>query len=65
MQFIAGKRSITDDTAFRLGHWFKTDPQFWMNLQAQFELSAALKESGKIIQKLPMWPAEQGGPLIL
>jgi plasmid maintenance system antidote protein VapI len=57
MQFIAGKRSITDDTAFRLGHWFKTDPQF--------ELSAALKESGKIIQKLPMWPAEQGGPLIL
>ncbi|MFT7572638.1 MAG: addiction module HigA family antidote [Paracoccaceae bacterium] len=59
-QIISGKRSITGDTALRLGHWFKTDPQFWMNLQAQFELVAAQKESGKVIQKLPTRPAEQG-----
>lgn len=59
-QIINGKRSISGDTALRLGHWFKTDPQFWMNLQAQFELVAAQKKSGKVIQKLPTRPAEQG-----
>ena len=40
-QIIAGKRSITGDTALRLGHWFGIDPQFWMNLQAQFDLATA------------------------
>ena len=35
-QIIGGKRSITGDTALRLGHWFGTDPQFWLNLQSQF-----------------------------
>lgn len=58
-QIINGKRSITGDTALRLGHWFGTDPQFWMNLQAQFELVAAQKESGKAIGKLPTRPAGQ------
>ena len=40
-QIIAGKRSITGDTALRLGHWFIMEPQFWMNLQAQFDLLLA------------------------
>ena len=31
-QIINGKRAVTGDTALRLGHWFGTDPQFWMNL---------------------------------
>ena len=30
---IHGQRGITADTALRLGHWFGTTPQFWMNLQ--------------------------------
>ena len=38
-QIIGGKRSITGDTALRLGHWFGTDPQFWLNLQSQFDLA--------------------------
>jgi antitoxin HigA-1 len=59
-QIIQGKRSITGDTALRLGHWFKTDPQFWMNLQAQFELVAAQEAAGKTIQALPTRPTEQG-----
>ena len=41
-----GKRALTGDTALRLGHWFGTDPQFWMNLQAQFELVTAREEKG-------------------
>ena len=52
-QIIAGKRSITGDTALRLGHWFGTDPQFWLNLQAQFDLIVADRESGNAIRHLP------------
>lgn len=58
-QIIAGKRSITGDTALRLGHWFKTEPQFWMNLQTQFDLLLARKEAGEGINALPTRTAEQ------
>ena len=36
-QIIAGKRSVAGDTALRFGHWFGVEPQFWLNLQAQFD----------------------------
>ena len=52
-QIIAGKRSITGDTALRFGHWFGTDPQFWFNLQMQFDLAAADRQIGKAIRHLP------------
>ena len=52
-QIISGKRSITGDTALRFGHWFDTDPQFWLNLQAQYELAIADKETGEAIRHLP------------
>ena len=37
-QIIAGKRSVTSDTALRFGHWFGVKPQFWLNLQTPFDL---------------------------
>ena len=52
-QIINGKRSITGDTALRLGHWFGVEPAFWLNLQAHFELAGAEKESGDNIRLLP------------
>jgi addiction module HigA family antidote len=52
-QIIAGRRLITGDTALRLGHWFGTDPQFWLNLQAQFDLAVADRQVGKVIRRLP------------
>lgn len=52
-QIIAGKRSITGDSALRFGHWFGTDPQFWLNLQSQFDLAQADKETGETIRHLP------------
>ena len=52
-QIIAGKRSITGDTALRLGHWFGTSPQFWMNLQSQFDLAVAEGRNGDAIRALP------------
>lgn len=52
-QIIAGKRSITGDTALRLGHWFGMDPQFWLNLQSQYDLVQAEKETGETVRNLP------------
>jgi plasmid maintenance system antidote protein VapI len=36
-----GKRAITGDTALRLGHWFQTSAQFWLNLQSAYDLRVA------------------------
>jgi len=52
-QIIAGKRAITGDTALRFGHWFGTDPQFWLNLQAQHDLVVAQGQTGEAIRHLP------------
>ena len=38
-QIIRSKRAMTGDTALRLGHWFGMNPQFWMNLQSQYDLA--------------------------
>jgi addiction module HigA family antidote len=50
---IHGQRGITADTALRLGHWFGTTPQFWMNLQQLYELRLAESEVGAEIATLP------------
>ena len=55
-QIIQGKRSITGDTALRLGHWFKTSAQFWLNLQTAYDLRVAAEEAGNAIDKLPTRP---------
>ena len=52
-QIIAGKRSITGDTALRFGHWFGVEPQFWLNLQAQFDLAVADQRVGAAVRELP------------
>src|ERR1700716_440100 len=50
---IHGQRGITADTALRLGHWVRTTPPFWMNLQQLYELRLAENEVGKQIAALP------------
>ena len=52
-QIIAGKRSVTSDTALRFGHWFGVDPQFWLNLQTQFDLAEAELRIGAAVRQLP------------
>ena len=49
-QILSGKRAITADTALRLGYWIGTGPEFWLNLQRQFELRVAESESGDEIR---------------
>ena len=52
-QIVQGKRAITGDTALRLGHWFGTAPQFWLNLQGAYDIRVAGESAGKEIAKLP------------
>lgn len=52
-QIIAGRRSITGDTALRFGHWFGVEPQFWLNLQSQYDLALAEREAGEKVKGLP------------
>jgi len=41
---VRGRRGITADTALRLARYFGTTPQFWMNMQARFELDLARQQ---------------------
>ena len=52
-QIIAGKRSVSADTALRFGHWFGVEAQFWLNLQTQFDLIIAEQNIGAAVQNLP------------
>ncbi len=52
-QIVQGKRSVTGDTALRLGHWFGMSPQFWLNLQSAYDLRIAREAAGAEIEALP------------
>ena len=52
-QILAAKRSVTGDTALRFGHWFGIDPQFWLNLQTQYDLVVAERRVGTSVRTLP------------
>ncbi|MCF0115287.1 MAG: HigA family addiction module antidote protein [Erysipelotrichaceae bacterium] len=43
-EIVNERRSISADTAIRLGTYFKTGPEFWLNLQAQYDLGVAMRE---------------------
>ena len=48
---VLGKRAISADTALRLARYLNTTPQFWMNLQAHYDLELAKLEVGRAIQR--------------
>jgi addiction module HigA family antidote len=52
-EIINGERAITGDTALRLGHFFGTSAEFWLNLQSLYELRVAEGKVGDIIKMLP------------
>lgn len=52
-QIVQGKRAITGDTALRLGHWFGTSAQFWLNLQSAHDIRVAEAAAGREIARLP------------
>jgi addiction module HigA family antidote len=52
-QILSGKRAITADTALRLGQYFGTSADLWLNLQKQYELDVARQEAGETIKHIP------------
>ncbi|MEE8484597.1 MAG: HigA family addiction module antitoxin [Nitrospinota bacterium] len=50
-EIVLGKRSITADTALRLGRYFRTSPEFWLNLQSRFDLEVARDAISRRLKK--------------
>ena len=48
---VAGERGIWSETALRLGRYFGTSPEFWMNLQASHDIRLAKQEMQARIEK--------------
>ena len=55
---IEGQRDITADTALRLAKFFRTTPDFWMNLQSHYDLALAASSAKKDISKIHPWRQE-------
>ncbi len=57
-QILNGQRAVTGDTAIRLGRFFGTSAEFWLNLQKLYELRLADRKSGAAISRLPTLGAD-------
>jgi addiction module HigA family antidote len=47
---VKGERAVTADTAMRLGRYFSTTAEFWLNLQSMYDLTKTFSERGKEIE---------------
>jgi len=59
-EILHGQRALTGDTALRLGHFFGTSPEFWLNLQSLYELRLAEERVGKTVKNLPTLKRRKG-----
>jgi len=50
-EIVLGKRSITADSALRLARYFGTSPQFWLGLQADYDLDVAMAVLGDRLER--------------
>lgn len=50
-EILDGTRSVTADAALRLGRFFGTDAQWWLNMQAYYDLEKAKGENGREIER--------------
>ena len=51
VDILNGKRRISAETALRLGRYFGNDALFWLNLQAQYDLAAAMRDVGERVAR--------------
>ena len=51
-EIVHGKRGITADTALRLGAFFGTDAQSWLNLQAHFDMEIARESIADVLESI-------------
>ncbi len=57
-QIVRGKRDISADTALRLGQFFGTGPELWLNLQKAYDLDKAKAVLEKDIGEIQRWQHE-------
>jgi len=58
LAIVKGERAISADTALRLGQYFGMSPEFWMNLQSNYDLKKARREKfGQIQLEVQRRPA--------
>ena len=50
-EIVRGNRSITAETALRLARYFGNEPEFWLNLQVQYDLTQLRETKGAQIEK--------------
>lgn len=50
-EIVLGFRSVTADTALRLGRYFGVSPQFWLGLQAEYDLDVAMDKLGNRLER--------------
>jgi len=50
-EIVLGKRRVTAETALRLGRYFGTTPQFWLGLQADYDLDVAADNLGERLER--------------
>jgi addiction module HigA family antidote len=50
-EIVLGKRRVTAETALRLARYFDTSPQFWLGLQADYDLDLASDELGERLER--------------
>ena len=53
-EILLAKRSITADTALRLSRYFGNSAQFWLNLQAQYDLRQAMEENAQVYNQISL-----------
>jgi addiction module HigA family antidote len=51
-EIVRSKRAITANTALRLGRFFGTSAQYWLNLQAQYDLETAAEALGSELEEV-------------
>ena len=59
VDILNGKRSVTAETALRLGRYFGNAPQFWINLQAQYDLAVAMRDVGRLVSAKSRQPRDR------
>ncbi len=60
-EIVAGRRSITADTALRLAAFFGTDAQSWINLQSHYDTEMARETMEETLSRIRRWDEEQMG----
>ncbi len=56
-RIVAGKTGVTSDTALRLAKFFKTAPEFWMNLQNSFDLKVEMQKLKAELEAIEVYEA--------